>query len=394
MLGAVYRVADCKNRRALKTFLCLLFGSSKGAQPAFPTGVQPIALEERGNEVRRISSLQPALQSQKVRRFRWKIRPRTAGFSLGYFLLSACRHPVNAWRILRFLHRLAGKYPLYVAMRAAECLFIYGFLAEKFRIQQPNFLLISTDANPHGTAAMGIASRLGIRLVFAAHAPISAHPVRIKCGLGIFYGQRSLEGYQRLSSEIGQTLFYGFGKGSVDDEGISQLRKICICLSKDPQLSSVKNLIAQIREAFPGVAVLVRPHPQTLVSRKILRTCLAIREISVSPSIAHDLEGVSFVLAGNSTVHLDVLAEGVPSVFVPTLDAVERPPLSFLQEGLVPWAGEGADWPALQRKLEGGFRGPESKRRLHSYLNQEYSFAEFLGKLEGAAKELRPPGEG
>jgi hypothetical protein len=359
-----------------RAFVSLLYGCTVSAKARFPGGAGPLSIEKLPNEREKISSLMPVFAKLGLRRMLWRISPFHCAYSLFFFARMAALHPGRLKGFIKWHIRLNKKLPLYVAMRASETALTYIFLCERWRANTPSMVLVSTDSNPHGCAAMGAAGKLRVPLVFASHGAVSSNPVAIKCWLAIFYGRRALEDYAKASSEIEQYLFYGF-KNTRAAERAPIPRKICLCLGKNPNLEFVRKLTNDLGSFFPGVPLTIRPHPQGMASLGRLAAFARMGKISRHRDIQKDLDGCDLLLAGSSTAHLEAVARGVLSVFVGEMDAFRPPELCFIQEGMVPRLDRVDELPRLLASM-----GNAQPQGLSSFVNQEYSFEEFLGKLE------------
>ena len=127
-----------------------------------------------------------------------------------------------------------------------------------------------------------------------------------------------------------------------------------------PVAERVTQSIAQLLEHPRVDAVVVRKHPANLW-RGIDAITGDRVSISTSPSSFDDIARCHVVIAGNSSVHVDALTAGVPSIFVPGLDHTPDDVLGFVRERLVLSADRldiddvlhfyaRADWPAILRR--------------------------------------------
>lgn len=222
---------------------------------------------------------------------------------------------------LAILRRLCRKYPLYVVMRVAEALCFYAELVRYVRSHQPNFLMISSEGNPPGLAALGVSRSLGTPVVYVAHAPHVVNPAKIDCSVGVFWGQHSLQEFLSVGSNFQKT----FLMGSIARETIPHLEKthICFCLSKSVNQELLLQGVELCEQEGFKNRIIVRPHPNSFVSRKQLIKILGNKAQVSSDSLDHDLGRSSLCIAGGSSVHLESLSRGVPTIQLEKIDGFE-----------------------------------------------------------------------
>lgn len=383
-----YQFLELHKLSPLRALFCFIYAACVSGNWLTTKDTSPITIEKRANESNKIRELESVLRVYGFKRASLNISFFKKFSSFFYFLKRAARSPLSFIKTWKWLLRLNQNFPFYVCLRATETLFIFLYLNEKFQKIKPSALLISTEGNPHGSAVMGIADKFSIPLIFASHGAISTQPVKIKCELGLFHGAKMREDYLREFSKVESTIYYGRKKNINNDSNFS--KKICLCLSKDPNLLAIKNLLLKIKNEFVGAEILLRPHPQSMVSVSSIQKNFPFINISKNNSLAEDLSGSFLVLAGNSTVHLEALSYGVASLFWQDLDMGRQPLLSFLKEGIVFSLQSNADISEAYQNALKIYSDPLWRSKLSQYVNLNESEEEFLQKFHIQLADILP----
>jgi hypothetical protein len=256
-----------------------------------------------------------------------------------------------------------------------EAAFGYAYSREVLRRKRVRLVVSSSDGNPYGRALMAAARAEGVPLVFVAHGSVAESPVRAVASLAVLHGRAAADDFARQGSEIGDILFWGFLRES-GMRPLGQVRRVLICLGAAPELGFLPMLGSEIRSRFPSADLVVRPHPHALTGGRELAAMARQYgwALSSSPDVSDELAGADLILAANSTVHLDGLAAGVPSLYMPALDAPGARPLSFIREKLV------AGWKDAKTTgdINAHYSRPDQQASLGRYMSQDSTREEFL----------------
>lgn len=312
----VFSVLDCS--LILKVFTCALFAHCR-AQARIPTGKFHVAIVGTRGEKLAFDRLTTALPHQNI-----------LEVSYGSSIAALARIPAAPLRFARLFWRLNKKYPFFVCLRAAETVGFYGFLVKKWRSEKAASVTVFSEGNPHGLGAMAAAHACFIPVVYVAHAPIVTNPSRLNVHLAVFYGPSAEADFRAVGSAMKKVLLYGW----ISPQTTQSSRGLCISLSKDVSLSFLRELLEAPNKAN---SVIVRLHPNSLIPEKVISSALpAHAELSFGRSLEHDLSRTAVHIAGNSTVHLESLARGVPSYYLPELDNTKDFPISAIRAKMVP----------------------------------------------------------
>lgn len=366
----------------LKSRLAYLYAMSLGAQKLALEKNAVIAFYTRNNEKNKFQELKEILGEDSFVTLQIVNQPI---FSFFYFLRGAFRNLPKAWQIFRIVRGLVKKHDFYIALRASHSLFQTIFFLPKFRSQRPKYVLFSTSGNPHGTAIMASRVRLGIPVLFASHGVVSVPPTKIICDIGLFHGPRILQDYQSQNSYVGNFCFYPKQETSNHS---SEKDKILISLSKTFSISALKDLTEELKRQFPKNKILIRPHPQSLSPLTLLQEIPGL-SISQAALSREDLQGCEFMVAGNSTVHLEALEMRVPSLYFQELEASSGRVPDFLE--LVPRIASLKEIRASLQEAKTNFSQELWQSRFSQYIFAEKSPAEFKLQLQKAMLEVSSP---
>lgn len=222
------------------------------------------------------------------------------------------------------LGKILKRYDLFIALRAIQYLAYYDRFDFELHKGNTNIVIVFTDANPHGRALMQSALKKNIKLCFISHGEPDETMPPICCDIAYLFGERSLLRYRKNRSHIGKVLYYGhkdiFKK--IREVDFRKNVQIGIFLSKSTNLDEVVKLIFLLKKTFKNCTILIRKHPNMDLTRreeKMLLRSFAV-QISDGKSLDRDIEKCDFVLAGETTVHLDVLLRGRPSLYYRNLE--------------------------------------------------------------------------
>ncbi len=272
------------------------------------------------------------------------LSPKTAEFrSIGLDLRSLWRFRIfsdwsRAWQNLRIAIKICRKESFPIAARALETMIFYQYFSSKVeRATSSNRLnskvcgssshsyYVSTQSQPHFSALNELSKRNRIKLCFVSHSPWVLGPLPIFCDAGIFWGRAGSEQFIKIGSKIKNVLYYYPENKTLPNVGKNK-DIILLALSKNPNLLELDRLMAELQVKFPNTRIRIRSHPNSPfpLPRKF-------RKISSNCSLSEDLSSSIFMIAGNSTVHLECLLFRVPTFFHTALDGETDSPLELFQ---------------------------------------------------------------
>lgn len=244
----------------------------------------------------------------------------------------------RVWQNLRIAIKICRAESFPIAARAVETMIFYQYFSSKAdEVHTSNGLdsekngsgdhsyFLSTQSQPHFSALNELSKRNRIKLCFVSHSPWVLGPLPIFCDAGVFWGRAGSDQFLKIGSKIKNIFFYYPEKKS---QPIDEKKKdtILLALSKNPNLIELDRLIAELQKKFPNLRLRIRSHPNSPFSLP-----LKFQKLSSSSSLTEDLSSSVFMIAGNSTVHLEALLFRVPTFYLQNLDMENDSPLELFQ---------------------------------------------------------------
>lgn len=172
-------------------------------------------------------------------------------------------------------------------------------------------LVLSNDHIVWTRTARVAAAELGIRTVFLPHAPTGDSPPPFEFDVGCMDGVEQLRRYRPwnklnpLMVLTGAVRYEALAKNEVPEgEGF------LFCFNTMDSLEFIEQSLEDVRNAVPEAYIGVRPHPADLRRLESIRQICVRLEITFfdpSTNLLANLEGVRWVFAGVSGVHVDAL---------------------------------------------------------------------------------------
>jgi hypothetical protein len=238
---------------------------------------------------------------------------------------------------------------------------------------------MSSHSNPHGIAFNLAARRFGVPVVLITHGMPITPIARLDYDLAIMECDESVDVYRRAGCRLGRVIVKSRKRdhrAMVARQTRQSALSIGLFLSKDPAEGCFVSVLRALLLDARVQRVLVRPHPVNLWPG--LAGCLKrigdprVR-LSSGTSILDDVRECDYVLAGNSTVHVDALVVGTPACYVRGLDHARYDVQCFVRSGLVyeleqPYRFDPSavdqfyarrDWPAVLRRFANVDQGDE-----------------------------------
>lgn len=231
-------------------------------------------------------------------------------------------------RLARIAGMLARRYEPFRMLRAVEMLAFHARLSsmlERYRVA-----VMSSYSNPWGIALNVAARRRGMPIVLVMHGMPQWPVPRLDYDLAIVNNRAAHETLVRAGCRIDRVIVKSGLAHYRPIKSLPAIPTVGVLLSKDPDPARVR---AVIDELAPR-PVIVRKHPANLWDGV---DALASDRVSIStlPSSLDDVRRCDVVIAGNSSVHVDAVTAGVPSVYVRDLDRAGDDILGFVRDGLI-----------------------------------------------------------
>src|SRR3954471_22662991 len=300
-------------------------------------GEAAITVARRSNEQRAIATLIRFAPDQPWSDFVFDRRPQAVLAALPELARTAW-----TWRRIARISRIVSRrHDAFRAYRVVELLFYYERYVGLFANRRFRIAVMSSHSNPHGIALNLAARRFGVPVVLITHGMPITPIARLDYDLAIMECEASADVYRRAGCRLGRVII----KSRRNDyrpmfprRSPAGAWRVGIFLSKDPAQECVVSLLRSLLRNVNVQRILVRPHPVNLWSG--LAGCLTAMNdlrirLSVGKSILDDVRACDFVLAGNSTVHVDAIVAGKPACYVRGLDHAPYDVQSFVRDRLV-----------------------------------------------------------
>lgn len=309
-------------------------------------------------------------------------------------------------RVRRIAGLLARRTPLLAAARTmATIAFYLRFRRELLRLDGPSRrwlgVVVSSDSNPEALGVAAAFRRSGLRAVYVNHGFIPEGPPRLSFDLSILDGP-ALAGTYRSSGQF-PVVYKGIeGQGRAFRRVPSDRPwTIGVFTSLIGDWTVTAEWLARLARSSQVASIRVRLHPNLQVRHPASGSLGRFDKVSIDPPgmpIAEASARCDLVIAGNSSVHLNVLKSGAPTVFVDELDRVPREFYSFQSEKLVYEARSIEDLDAA--RINAHYDTPEWRAKFLRYdpyaaVEDPDRFAEAFGRelrLGLAAIEARAMG--
>jgi hypothetical protein len=246
------------------------------------------------------------------------------------FWFCRCVFQKKIIKVLSIIKKMNRKYSFPISARVVEVLLLYFYFSSHSGMgKNQRVFLSTTQSHPHFSVLSSLAKKKKVKLIFLAHSPCVAGPLPIFSNLGVFWGFEGAKQFERIGSMLLAKQYYFPPKRYpiIDKERVVSKNSILISLSKNPNWLDVTELIHKLQRHFPKHNLKIRAHPNSLskfpIGLKIFLTG--------GKSLAVDLLDADFMIAGNSTVHLEAFLHGIPSYLATTIDDRPGELLGFLR---------------------------------------------------------------
>jgi len=181
---------------------------------------------------------------------------------------------------------------------------------------KPKAIVFANDHNLKNRSLLLAAKSLNIPTIYIQHASVSHDFPPLKFDLNLLEGQDSLNKYKMVGEIEGLVKLIGMPKF----DGYSQFRRtqksihnIGICTNVLDLKKDIINIIGSLHDTFPKLKITYRPHPND--RRNIQFPKYVHISDSKNEMIFDFLKNQDFIIAGNSSLHLEAALINVLSVY-------------------------------------------------------------------------------
>ncbi|MEM9279788.1 MAG: hypothetical protein AAGA76_14565, partial [Pseudomonadota bacterium] len=179
----------------------------------------------------------------------------------------------------------------------------------------------------------------GREVIYANHAPVPENspfvpPVLANCS--VFYGDAIRKTYETRSRCISEIILIGQPVNAVQMSWSEDIETVGIFLTALTEWEPLKHLVETIKENHPGIEVLIRHHPVSLLETDVtsLIDCYPDIRTTRGTPLSQDISDCDLVFCGNSGVAMNVLSGGRPVAYLSELDGLPHDYLGFVAGGL------------------------------------------------------------
>ena len=269
-------------------------------------------------------------------------------------------------RFIKICLNLSKKNSFLVTARQIEFLLLYIFYQYFFKKIDIKEIYISSESNPEIISAA----------LACIHAKINyTNHGFLNSDLGIFFqdqlvlDSRPLQNRiipyllnQKVEFEIVKKSQAQFIKPKIDTQNILILGSLVL------DINCFNKLIDDCQKHLINSHITLRPHPnKTFADLKYLDLCKRYKiSINSRTSLNQQLSDSTLVIAGETSAHLDALAQGVPSIYY-RLDQFPHDHYGFISSGLIP---EVKSLDGLKNSIQKFYSNPEWLKVYKDYFGE------------------------
>ncbi len=246
------------------------------------------------------------------------------------------------YRARRILVNTRHRHDVLVLWRFTTFLGSYPCFLEMMRRYRPRFAVVANDHSPLHLAFSAAARYHAVPTVYMQHGHVTKHFPRLNFDLSILYGAAAKDVYMDVGHSSG-TIVYGGIPGVHNQMRVPEETAAPITVGIFPTYLVGSDLENKVRKCIGDLLqldwvdrVVVRHHPGT--SRSDYFTGERITETSADTPIEKCVHKMGLAIAGNSSVHLDIINLGVPTIYLPELDHIDEDYFGFVRNGAIPRA--------------------------------------------------------
>lgn len=234
----------------------------------------------------------------------------------------------------------------------------YSYLVFFYRILRmadPEYVIVSNDHNVPNRCLLAVAHYLNIKTVYLQHASVSNLFPALRVDYAFLDGQCALETYRACESNQPDTkcksplpaVILSGQKKTLTRESKGSLKVVGLALNALDDVSAAIYLVDQLTNA--GHEVCVRWHPgQARTAAQVIQISVGSKEkVSLSDPKAEPvgifLDKVSWLIAGNSSIHLEAALAGVLPIYFELTPPDNLDYYGYAKHGLAKYAESAGD---------------------------------------------------
>ena len=243
-------------------------------------------------------------------------------------------------RAARLAETMRGRHHHFEVVRAIELVFHYQRFGAILDRGRHRAAVISTYSNPWGVALHAAARRRGLPVALVMHGMPQWPVPRLDYDLAVVPNEMAAATLRRAGCGLGDVIIESSTPEPAPMPPAFRNPRLVVgmLLSKDPVVAEVMRWLRALLDRDDVASIVVRPHPASLWSgmgAAIGGLDRARVSVGTAPAPLDDLRRCDLAIAGNSSIHVDAAAAGIPSVHARGLDHVADGALPFVDDGLV-----------------------------------------------------------
>lgn len=215
-------------------------------------------------------------------------------------------------------------------------IFFHHYLSHTLKSEKMKFAIVANDHSPEPLAFTSICKNKKLRVAYLQHGHVSNYfPPLFRYSLSILYGETSKEIY--LSKGISSDKIILSGQSYKNAKPL-QLPEGYLKVGVFPNVINEARLLNLLRKLVKNnqiSQIVIKPHPAHPVPEKTIKKLKRLSKISINSDLTDALTLIDVGIASNSSIHLELLAQGIPTLYYDQLDDIKFDYYGFVKEGAV-----------------------------------------------------------
>ncbi len=267
------------------------------------------------------------------------------------------REPGLIFRFAKFFRRYEPQGTFLTCCRVSELLWCYVCAEAHLEATSAKGVLVATNYAPTACALMAAARDRKLKVVYTCHAiiPYDAVMPALEADIAYLYSKRAIEAFNSYYGiECRHIHFTGLAGPSRPmrlAESFQDVKTVGVFLTAYTVQPEFERLIRELSEVSHIQSIIIRPHPLAEANPDLAFISAFPKVTLETAGRAYDTAAKSdFVIAGSSSVHIEVVKSGTPSLYWERFDTIGPDYYRFLRDGvLYPLDDVGTlDWNAVK----------------------------------------------
>jgi hypothetical protein len=231
----------------------------------------------------------------------------------------------------------------YLAIQNTNCLtevikffFFYKYLKYAYRSKNQKYGIVANDHSAEPLAFTKFLKENNIKVTYLQHGHVSNFfPPLYRYDLAILYGEKSKEVYNRLGQPSDEIKFSGY-----QYQNATKMKPVKdnISVGIFPNIINENKLSFLLRKLNQNPVIdkiFIKPHPAHEVSKRFVEKISNHKKFQVLQAGDPFQDNIDLGIAGNSSIHIELLAIGIPTLYYDYLDDIEFDYYGFVRDDVV-----------------------------------------------------------